>query len=182
LIGCCRNCTAMRPEQRRVPHVRPGRCEETSPEDFVVPRVKRYPIPPEFPVALGGINELHASFLIQSRTRDMASAANRKSGYFPLFCEMSETRTLIWVVEEFGMAKAVRWRAVESHISQKTSEIWGTQDLWSGQCLGVRPRGLLHSFRGELGAPGAPLRSRIGERPGTPAPPKKFGLSAKGSP
>jgi len=44
-----------------------------------------------------------------------------------VFCEMWETRTLIWVVEEFGMAKAVRWSAVESHISQKTSEIWGTQ-------------------------------------------------------
>jgi hypothetical protein len=26
-------------------------------------------------------------------------------------------------------------RAVVSHISRKTSEIWGTHDLWSGQIL-----------------------------------------------
>jgi len=56
-----------------------------------------------------------------------------------VFGEMWETRILIWVVEEFGMAKAVRWSAVESHISPKTSEMWGTQGSWSGECFGVGP-------------------------------------------
>jgi hypothetical protein len=50
---------------------------------------------------------------------------SRGAPYLACFCEMWGTRTLIWVVEEFGMAKAVRWSAVESHISPKTSEIPG---------------------------------------------------------
>jgi hypothetical protein len=67
--------------------VRQGRCEETSPEDFVSPGSKSVP----------------------NLTRPL--------------CEIWETQTLIWMVEESDMAKAAKWRAVESHISQETREI-----------------------------------------------------------
>jgi hypothetical protein len=49
-----------------------------------------------------------------------------------VFGEMWEKQTLIWVFEEFGMAKTAKRSAVESHISPRTSEIWGTQDPWHG--------------------------------------------------
>jgi hypothetical protein len=46
-----------------------------------VPAVKGCPISPEFPVVLGGVNELHAAFLNESRIEfDNATNLDRKSG------------------------------------------------------------------------------------------------------
>jgi hypothetical protein len=43
---------------------------------------------------------------------------SRGAPYLAVFGEMWETQTLIWVVEESGMAKAVKWSAVESRLAR----------------------------------------------------------------
>jgi len=48
----------------------------------------RVPHPPGFPVKLGGVNELHAAFLIESRTRDHGwGRAAGNPGSFALFAK-----------------------------------------------------------------------------------------------
>jgi hypothetical protein len=71
--------------------------------------------------------ELHAPFLKERRTSGLVQGCVQEiRGISLVFREMWDTRTLMFVCEY--SEKNSRCSSVVSHISRKTSEIWGTQD------------------------------------------------------
>ena len=92
------------------------------------PRLIR-PTYPGFPVEVGGVEQLRAAFFERKpHARSWLVLRNRKSGQ--RWCEhgapvrSGDARCVGLRVKSLGA------RAVESHISRKTSEMWGTRVRW----------------------------------------------------
>jgi hypothetical protein len=116
------------------------------------------PTYPGFPVGVAGVEQDHAVFFEgKPHARSWLVLLSRKSGQ--RWCEHGaplrsscglffKFRTEIWL-EICRCAAGLRGRPAVSHISRKTSEMWGTRPLargwspkacWSGRPAGSLPR------------------------------------------
>src|ERR1700722_9961459 len=87
---------------------------------------------PVFPVKLVGVEELHAAFLNESRTRgtlwDRVQEIRVSARFWTMWDSTALDRHLSRSTISYTL-NSERSRSVESHISRKTSEMWGTHPL-----------------------------------------------------
>jgi hypothetical protein len=98
---------------------------------------------PGFPVDIGGVVELHAAFLSESRARSYPVQRGRKSGYAPVEMTIlfeAQISDFSWKCDSALKSGVAEWRdlwsALEATVHSSRSNIMGSTD--NARCAGIQ--------------------------------------------